>query len=163
MWPTVPKRLGIATIATSLISHPGNAECLTKAEQAAFAVQALKTEMMLVAESCHEQDRYNQFVHRLLKEIRARESRVDVWMRRHGRSPATFVTDLANEQSRWAATTMGAEFCSRTSSLVDEIGNLKSAEELEHLAITQQGEARSSIIPAACTESSSAKVRPKRR
>ena len=89
--------------------------CMSPAEQAAFDVQALRSEMMVLATGCSDDTQYNAFITRYQPELQANERDIDAWFKKKFGSRAQsehdrFVTDLANAQSS-AGTNLGSDFC----------------------------------------------------
>lgn len=94
------------------------------AEQPVFDVEALKSEMMVLATDCHADAQYNAFMERFHPELLANEHALDAYFRRlYGRRGQTehdsFITNLANAQSEQGLR-QGTDFCPRTSVLFEE-------------------------------------------
>ena len=61
------RRLVSAAVALTLLSaQPVLAErqCSSVADQSAFEIQALRSELMVLATGCHDDTQYNAFIHR---------------------------------------------------------------------------------------------------
>jgi hypothetical protein len=94
------------------------------AQQPIFNIEALKSEMMVLATDCHAEAQYNAFMERFHPELLANEHALDARFRQlYGRRGQTehdsFITNLANAQSE-AGLRQGTDFCPRTSALFDE-------------------------------------------
>src|ERR1700761_5992471 len=124
--------LSAVTALTLLSAQPVLAErqCASMADQSAFEVQALRSELMVLATGCHEDDRYNAFIRRYQADLQANERAIDAYFkRRYGRSGQTehdrFVTELANAMSRQGSD-LGGDFCERNGLMFSEVLALPS-------------------------------------
>jgi|SRR5689334_2084158 len=132
------RRLLSAVAALTLLSaHPVLAErqCASLADQSAFEVQALRSELMVLATGCHEDDRYNAFIRRYQSDLQANERLISSYFQhRYGRAGQTehdrFVTELANAMSRQGSD-MGGDFCPHNGMIFDEVLALHSSAELQ--------------------------------
>jgi len=123
----MPRLLG-AVMALSVLSvQPGLAErqCASPADQSAFEVQALRSELMVLATGCREDDRYNAFIRRYQPDLQANERAINTYFKqRYGRNGQTehdrFITDLANAMSR-QGTQLGGDFCPRNGLIFNEV------------------------------------------
>ena len=75
--------------------------CMAPADRAAFDVQALRSEMMVLATGCSDDAQYNAFITRYQPQLQGNERDIDAWFKRKfGKRAQTehdrFVTDLAN-------------------------------------------------------------------
>jgi len=143
------RRLVSAVAAlTVLCTQPVLAErqCSSVAEQSAFEVQALRSELMVVATGCHNDTQYNAFIRRFQGDLQANERAINVYFQhRYGRAAQAqhdrFVTDLANEISHQGSN-LGGDFCPRNAMIFGEVMALPSASELPDFA------AGKNLIPA---------------
>lgn len=110
-----------------LISTAAGAEtaCSSPADQAAFDVGALKSELTVLAIACHDQDDYNRFVERYRGELVNGDSVVNGWFKRnYGRTAQSrydsYITSLANEQAN-AGQHQGSDFCPRLKVVFSEV------------------------------------------
>jgi len=135
----------IASFAAAglLISQQAAAEmnCLPPNARAAFAVQALRSEMMVLATGCSDDAQYNAFIERYRPALMANENAIDAWFKRNfGRSAQDehdrFVTDLANAQSS-AGTQMGTDFCPHNGVIFQEVMALPGSDDLAAFAAGQ--------------------------
>ncbi len=101
-------------------------------EQPVFDVEALKSEMMVLATACHDDTQYNAFIHRFQPQLIANEHALDSYFRRaYGRRGQTehdsFITSLANAQSD-VGLKQGTDFCPRNAVLFQEAMEVTSNE-----------------------------------
>lgn len=128
-------------------------QCLAPTERAVFDVQALRSEMMVLATGCSEDSAYNAFMERYKPALLANEHEIDAWFKRkYGRRAQfehdRFITELANAQSD-AGTHMGTEFCPHNGVLFHEVMALQDTAELASFAAGQD------LVPASlnmCSE-----------
>lgn len=143
------RRLVSAVAALTILSaQPVLAErqCSSVADQSAFEVQALRSELMVLATGCHDDERYNAFIHRFQGDLQANERLINAYFQhRYGRAAQTehdrFVTDLANAISHQGSD-LGGDFCPRNGMIFSEVMALHSATELPDFA------AGKNLVPA---------------
>lgn len=109
-------------------------QCARPADQTAFEVEGLKSELMVTALSCGAQDKYNAFINRYQADLQAQEKALNVYFRRaFGRSAQKahddYITQLANVQSQ-EGLKAGTAFCSNFVSMFDEVQSLHNGSEL---------------------------------
>lgn len=152
--------LGLAAIsAVALQPALAQRQCTSSADQSAFEVQALRSELMVLAMGCHDDDRYNAFMRRFQPDLMANEKAIDAYFKRaYGRTAQTehdkFVTDLANAISR-EGTQLGGDFCPRNGAVFNEVMALHTQTELADYA------AGKDLVPASldiCTTSAPART-----
>ncbi len=102
------------------------------ADEAVFNVEALKSEMMVLATACHDDSQYNAFINRFQPELIANEHALDAYFKRaYGRQGQTqhdsFITNLANAQSD-VGLKQGTDFCPRNATLFQEAMAVSSQE-----------------------------------
>ena len=70
--------------AGSLICQQAAAQlqCMTPTDRATFDVQALRSEMMVLATGCADDAQYNAFITRYQPELQANERDIDGWFKR---------------------------------------------------------------------------------
>jgi hypothetical protein len=143
------RRILSLAVAGSLICQQAVAQmhCMAPADRAAFDVQALRSEMMVLATGCSDDAQYNAFITRYQPQLQANERDIDAWFKRKfGKRAQTehdrFVTDLANAQSS-AGTKMGSDFCPHNAMIFQEVMALQSAGDLPPFAAGQE------LIPTA--------------
>ncbi|HET7880799.1 MAG TPA: hypothetical protein VFL55_07925 [Acetobacteraceae bacterium] len=131
------RRLLSSLAAVSLLAvQQAHAEldCLQPQERSVVEVAALRSELMVLATGCRQDDRYNAFVRRFQPDLMGNEKAVgDVFKRMYGKRAQQehdrFTTDLANGESS-AGTKLGTDFCDRNSMLFSEVMALRSANDL---------------------------------
>jgi hypothetical protein len=133
---------------TMLSAQPVLAQrpCTSLSDQSAFEVQALRSELMVLATGCHDDDQYNAFIRRFQADLQGNERVITAYFQhRFGRTGQTehdrFVTDLANAISR-QGTDLGGDFCPRNGLIFNEVLALESATELADFA------AGKNLVPA---------------
>lgn len=113
-------------------------QCSSVSDQSAFEVQALRSELMVLATGCHDDTQYNAFIRRYQSDLQANEREIDAYFRhRYGKAAQVehdrFVTDLANAISRQGSD-LGGDFCPRNGLIFNEVLALESATELTDYA-----------------------------
>jgi hypothetical protein len=109
-------------------------ECLQPQERSVVEVAALRSELMVLATGCRQDERYNAFIRKYQADLMGNEKAVgDVFKRMYGKRAQTehdrFTTDLANGESS-AGMHLGTEFCARNSLIFNEVMALHNAAEL---------------------------------
>lgn len=133
---------GLLTLgALAPVAATADMRCLSPAERAAFDVQALRSELMVLATGCGDDQPYNAFITRYKPELQTNERDMDTWFRhRYGRRAQQehdrFVTELANAQAEHASH-LGSEFCPRNGQIFAEAMALTGAGELAPFAAGQ--------------------------
>jgi hypothetical protein len=138
--------------------------CMSPADRAAFDVQALRSEMMVLATGCADDAQYNAFIMRYQPQLQANERDIDAWFKRKfGRRAQSehdrFVTDLANAQSS-AGTKLGSDFCPHNGMIFQAVMALQSASDLPPFAAGQN------LVPTSmdvCAEETAQAASPVRR
>lgn len=137
MRPVVSAMTALALLAAQPAFAAGRCESVT--EQSAFEIQALRTELSVLAMGCQNEDgQYNAFMRRYQPDLMANERAVDAWFKhRYGRTAQTehdrFVTDLANALSRQGSE-LGGDFCPRNSMMFNEVLALQTPAQLSEFA-----------------------------
>ncbi len=114
------RRLGLLLAAAAMaggVAGGAQARCGSAAEQSAFDVGALKSELSVLAVACGDEDDYNRFVERDRSELIHSDAVVNAWFKREfGRAAQTrydsYITLLANEQGL-KGQHEGSDFCPR--------------------------------------------------
>ena len=112
------RRLLSSLAAMSLLAvQQANAqlECLQPQERSVVEVAALRSELMVLATGCHQDERYNAFIRKYQADLMGNEKAVgDVFKRMYGKRAQQehdrFTTDLANGESS-AGMHLGTDFC----------------------------------------------------
>jgi hypothetical protein len=149
------RRLVCGLLGTALLMGQATAAetCKSAADRETFDIAALKSEVMVLATSCHQEDRYNAFVQRYKAVLMANEHAFDAYFRRvYGKSAQSehdsYITSLANAQSD-VGLQEGTDFCPHTAAIFDEVMAIPSGQDLDHYA------AGKDLVPAnlgACVE-----------
>src|ERR1700761_2053286 len=143
------RRVVTAVAALTMLSAQpvlAQQQCTSLSDQSAFEVQALRSELMVLATGCHDDDRYNAFIRRFQADLQGNERAINAYFQhRYGRSGQTehdrFVTDLANAISRQGSD-LGGDFCPRNGMIFNEVLALPSVTELADFA------AGKNLVPA---------------
>ena len=132
--------VSFAVTLTMLSAQPvlAQRQCSSLSDQSAFEVQALRSELMVLATGCHDDDEYNAFIRRFQADLQSNERAINAYFQhRYGRAAQTehdrFVTDLANAISR-QGTALGGDFCPRNGMIFHEVLALQSSTELADFA-----------------------------
>jgi hypothetical protein len=109
-----------------------------RADTEAFNVTGLKSELMVTALSCNEQDRYNAFIAKFHPDLIAEESVLNRYFSRaFGRGAQKahddYITQLANVQAD-KGLQAGVAFCQQRMSMFDEVSALDNASDLDGYA-----------------------------
>ena len=134
--------VGLLALGAMTAHADAGMQCLSPAQRAAFDVQALRSQLMVLATGCGTDDhRYNAFIERYRPALLANEHAISAWFKhrygRHGQQEHDqFVTELANAQSS-RATQLGSEFCPRDGLIFEEVMALQSASQLSPFAAGQ--------------------------
>ena len=156
------------SLAASAIPVNAAPACTSVADQAAYEVLALRTQMILLATKCGRDQDYNKnFIVRFQPELQANEREVLSYFRRvyggagQGRKD-TFSTELVNVMSL-QANTQGVEFCPRAGLIIGEMNALRSMEQLvAYAAVKDMAPAGMSMCPPGAPERARAPA-PRRR
>ncbi len=142
-----------------LAAQPASAlpRCAADTDQTVFEIEALKTELMVVATTCKQEDRYNAFVQKYQPTL-AQNGRAfgQYFIRTHGgtrpgqRQNDIYITELANVRSN-VARSLGSDYCPRNGGLFDEVMALQSADDLA-------GGAKTCTVPQAAVLSAGQQV-----
>ncbi len=157
--------MSVGVAASVLFAQPVLAArpCASLTDQSAFEVQALRSELMVLATGCHDDEQYNAFIRRYQPNLQANERDIDAYFRhRYGRSGQTehdrFVTELANAMSRQGSD-LGGDFCPRNGLIFNEVLALPAASDLPEFA------AGKDLVPASveiCTPMPTTEVKARR-
>ena len=126
--------IAVATLAGQQAQAQAPLQCLAPPERSALEVAALRSELMVLATGCHEDDRYNAFIHKFQPSLVSNESTIgDMFKRKYGKRAQLehdrFTTELANGESS-AGMRLGSDFCGRNGMLFAEVLALRSPTEL---------------------------------
>lgn len=128
----------LSSLATAslLIAQQAHAEldCLRPQERSVVEVAALRSELMVLATGCHQDDRYNAFIRKYQADLMGNEKDMgEVFKRKFGKRAQQehdrFTTDLANGESS-AGMHLGSDFCDRNGMIFTEVMALRGPSEL---------------------------------
>jgi hypothetical protein len=125
-------------IGLSAAAAPAAAPCNGDQARALFEMEALKSELMVVATDCHNQDEYNAFVQKYQPALAATERDLDGYFKSaYGKKAQqahdAYVTSLANSDAH-SAHALGSDFCPRSGALFQEVMALRSPADLHPYA-----------------------------
>ncbi len=129
------RRALVALLGVSMLAGPASARCAREEDQAAFDIQALKSELVVLAVgACKQEDKYNEFVVRFRPQLITSDHVLSQWfVRTHARRAAAqqnaFVTDLTNLRALHAQR-MGSDYCPRNSAIWAELAALPATTDL---------------------------------
>lgn len=132
---------GLLALGALTVQANAQMQCLSPSQRAMFDVQALRSELMVLATGCGADQSYNAFIKRYRPELMANEHEIDAYFRhRYGRRGQSehdsFVTALANAQAS-GASRLGSEFCPRNGQIFHEVMALETSRELPPFAAGQ--------------------------
>jgi hypothetical protein len=135
------RRLLSSVAAISLLAFQqahAQLDCLGGQDRSIVQVAALRSELMVLATGCHQDDAYNAFIRKFQPSLMSNEREVgDMFKRMYGKRGQQehdrFTTDLANGESN-AGVNLGSDFCGRNSMLFSEVMALPSSTELPQYA-----------------------------
>jgi len=146
----------LATSALAVSGLPATAapNCTSPADQSAYEVLSLRTQMILLATKCSRDQDYNKkFIVRFQPVLQANEREVLAYFRRiyggAGQSRKDqFSTELVNVMSH-EANMQGTEFCPRASMIISEMNALRQMDELvQFAAVKDLAPVGTSMCPA---------------
>lgn len=131
------RRLLSSLAAVSLLTvqqAQAELQCLPPQERSAVQVAALRSELMVLATGCHNDDGYNAFIRKFQAELMSNEKDIGaIFQHKYGRRGQQehdqFTTDLANAESS-AGMRLGTDFCDHNGMIIQEVLALRSASEL---------------------------------
>ena len=164
--PARRRRLALLLAATLPLAPMAQAapRCAAEPDQAVFEIEALKTELVVIAISCKEEEKYNAFVRRYQSHL-AENGRAfgQYFTRTRGRTGQRandqYITNLANVRGN-EAQVLGTDFCPRNTQLFEEVMALPSGAELASYA-TGKNLFTGTLTP--CDGQSAAAAAPARR
>ena len=121
-------------------------QCSSVSDQSAFEMQALRSELMVLATGCHDDTQYNAFIRRYQSDLQANERAIGAYFRhRYGKGAQVehdrFVTDLANAMSRQGSD-LGGDFCPRNGLIFNEVLALASCDRADRVCRRKKSRAR---------------------
>ncbi len=135
--------LAVGLLSLGALTAQANAQlqCLSQSQRDVFDVQALRSELMVLATGCGDDQRYNAFIERYKPQLLENEHEISEWFKhRYGRrgrqAHDTFVTELANAQAS-RASRLGSEFCPRNGLIFHQVLALQTGRQLTPFAAGQ--------------------------
>ncbi len=115
--------------------------CTQSYDREAFDIEGLKSELMVTALVCKEQDRYNNFMGRYRNDLVRQEHALEAYFKRVNGRAATkayddYISNLANVQEQ-DGLKAGTAFCNNLPDLFDEVMALHDSGELDEFANSQ--------------------------
>jgi len=136
----------VVTTALAMMLAAGQAlavpsECTRAADRTAFDTEGLKSELMVTALACKQQEKYNEFIRTYQPAVAAEEKDLNayfkrVYGKRYRNAYDEYISNLANAQSDNSLKS-GTAFCSEFQSMFDEVMSLHNASELPDYANSQ--------------------------
>lgn len=131
------RRLLSSFAAVSLLMvHQAQAQldCLQPHERSVVEVAALRSQLMVLATGCQQDERYNAFIRKYQPDLLGNEKAVGaIFKRMYGKRAQQehdrFTTELANGESS-ASMRLGGDFCARNSLIFGEVMSLHSSTDL---------------------------------
>jgi hypothetical protein len=138
--------LSLAIVASAVATAEAQTVCSSPADQETFDVEALKSQLIVLATSCHSDEPYNAFVRKYQTELGQTERNFDAYFKRaYGRRAQaehdSYITSLANAQFGMGLK-QGQDFCPRNAAVFQEVMALRSPSDLTSYA------AGKDLIPA---------------
>ena len=108
--------------------------CQFESDRTAFDIEGLKSQLMLTALACKQQDKYNAFMSRYKPAVASAEAGLSTYFKRsYGRAGQTqydaYITNLADEQEK-DGLKAGTAYCENLDVMFDEVMSLHSTAEL---------------------------------
>lgn len=126
-------------LAAALLANAAQAaDCLRPDDHTALDITALKTQLMVTALTCQQDERYNAFVRKYQADLQREDRSLNGFFNRaYGRAGSKqrddYVTQLANMESK-TGLAQGTLFCARNIGVFDEVMSLRSSAELGDFA-----------------------------
>lgn len=143
-------------------------ECLPPPERSAVQIAALRSQLMVLATGCQEDNSYNAFIRKYQPDLMSNERSLDeIFKHKYGRRGQQehdrFTTDLANAEST-AGLKLGTDFCAHNGMIFREVLALQSPADLASYAagknlVPPAAEVCQQIAPAPATHKAAARKR----
>ena len=143
-------------------------ECLAPPERSAVEVAALRSQLMVLATGCQEDNSYNAFIRKYQPDLLSNERELDeIFKHKYGRRGQQehdrFTTELANAEST-AGLKLGTDFCEHNGMIFREVMALQSPTDLASYAagkdlVPSAAEVCQEIAPAPVTRKAAATKR----
>ena len=134
-------RIPVSFLAAAglLASHVAAAQtCARPVDNEAFEVAGLKSQLMVTALTCNNNDKYDAFIMAHRPYLIAQDKALNAYFARaHGRQARKqfddYITQLANSQSQ-TGLRRGTLFCQENTGIFDELTGIKNGSELPDFA-----------------------------
>lgn len=108
--------------------------CGAEQNRSLFELEALKSELMVIATDCHNSDQYNAFIQRYQTQLADTERELDGYFshaygKKGQQAHDQYVTSLANSDAH-AAHVIGNDFCPRNATMFNEVMALRGPADL---------------------------------
>ncbi len=135
----LPAAFAMLLAANQAMAIPST--CTKPADRTAFDTEGLKSQLMVTALACKQQEKYNTFIQTYKPTMAAEEKDLNAYFKRvYGRQYQKayddYISNLANVQSD-ASLKSGTAFCDEFESMFDEVMSLHDATELTDYANSQ--------------------------
>ncbi|HEY7580623.1 MAG TPA: hypothetical protein VH855_23785 [Acetobacteraceae bacterium] len=135
-------------------------ECLSPHDRSAVQIAALRSQLMVLATGCQNDNSYNAFIRKYQPDLMSNERALDeIFKHKYGRRAQQehdrFTTELANAEST-AGLKLGTDFCAHNGLIFHEVMALQSPADLASYA------AGKNLVPSAaeiCQEVAQAPAR----
>jgi hypothetical protein len=116
---------------TALLGAPS---CEFETDRAAFEIEGLKSQLMVTALACKQQDKYNAFMSRYQPDVARQEAALSTYFKRtYGKQSQKaydeYITNLADVQEQ-DGLKAGTSLCDNLPAMFDEVMSLHDASEL---------------------------------
>ncbi len=120
----------------------GALSCVFDQDRSAFDIEGLKSQMMVTAITCHNQDKYNAFLERYRPEVADAEQILQGYFKRsYGKAGAKnydeYMTQLADNQEQ-VTLKAGTAYCENLNEMYDEVMSLHDGTELHDYSNAKQ-------------------------
>lgn len=145
--------------------------CQGVEDRSAFEIEGLKSQLMVTALTCKQQDKYNAFIRQYQPAVAGNEKLLQSYFKRaYGRTYQKafddYISNLANAQAE-SGLKAGSIFCSTYDAMFDEVMKLHDASELvdyaRSQALTQPISFEECVAPPPAPAKSKTKVRATRK
>ncbi len=141
--------------------------CARPADLTALDVASLKSKLMVLAITCSQQDRYNDFVQRFRSDLMAHERALHAYFvhaygSRAQREQDNYITSLANTQSQ-SGIRQGTLFCQQNVGLFSEVLALTKGSDLPAYAASKRLEQPMDVAACPATSTQTAQAGARRR
>ena len=136
--PTLQAASKHSSHGRSSTAAPSGELCEHDVDRAAFDIEGLKSQLMVTALACKEQDKYNEFMTRYKPDVAREEADLNSYFKRaYGRQYQKayddYISNLANVQEQ-DGLKAGTSFCENLTDLFDEVMSLHNSSELHDFA-----------------------------